>query len=137
MMYVCIHGTSYIFFQYKPFTAFSIILINPFSPRRKFISIFVCYFLHACHTVNNAQIVLKPLLQDSAFSQLSGEKNRTNLSSLQVFIQLFKGSYQIFHEKTAKILCSLLKNGKLFSKYFRNCTVKERNKIQTDSDSRG
>ena len=41
-----------------------------------------CRTLGACHTVNNSPILLKSSLLDSALSQLSGEKNRTNLSSL-------------------------------------------------------
>ena len=63
----------------EPFIPFS------FSTKRyystEFFRVF-CRTLGACHTVNNSPILLKSSLLDSALSQLSGEKNRTNLSSL-------------------------------------------------------
>ena len=60
-------------------------IFNPFSTKRYYSTEFFrffCWTLRACHTVNNSPIILKSSLLDSASSQLSGEKNRTNLSSL-------------------------------------------------------
>ena len=64
---------------------------NPFSTKRYYSTEFFwffCWTLHACHTVINSPIILKSSLLDRASSQLSGEKNRTNLSSLKAFLQL-------------------------------------------------
>ena len=95
--------------------------INPFSMKRYYSTAFFrvfCCTLGACHTVNNSPIMLKSSLLDSASSQLSGEKNRINLSSLQAFLQLFKYCVQFFGQKTSKKMYALLKNQNQFSTYF-------------------
>ena len=82
-----------------------------------------CWYLHACHTVNNSPIFLKSSLMDSAISassQLSGEKTWSELSSLKAFLQLFKYYVRFFGQKTSKKMSALLKKLNLCSTYFLN-----------------
>ena len=76
-------------------------LINPFTTMCRFFRHLFQKILYTSHTVNNHPISLKSSRQGSLLHQLSGEKNRTSLSFIQLMLHLFCTLYnnQILHQK--------------------------------------
>ena len=106
---------------------------SPFTPSVRFsdpfFNFFVCFIL---------LLIIVQFLSNlrswnvSVASTLWGE-NRTNLSLVQLILNLFLYTSKIFHQQTTKMWCALLKN-RIFVKNFWVLGFK---KIQTHSNSRG